>query len=215
MKKTFYRIDLSKLATDLDARPKVPGQPGLTPVLWAEYPVLWPSANPHGPQVGNTPQSASSVNTPCININLLRRPLWHPNTVEECLDITRPKLNSMVECGELAWAWDLGTGRKRKEVRILGHCVVEHAMGRMPNIGATKNLRLPEVIGLILPGQRPALRSIELQRLFHSGPDLLHTLSVSGELKKVPQKLSTKGANASPSFTRTSLVKLLENRRIV
>ena len=212
MKKTFYRIDLSKLATDLGDQPKVPGRPRLTPVLWAEYPIHWPSANPHGPQSGTPPQSAAGQ---CININLLRRPLWHPNTVEECLDITRSKLNSMVECGDLAWAWDLGTGRKRKEVRILGHCVVEHAMGRMPDIGATKNLRLPEVIGLILPGQRPALRSIELQRLFHSGPDLLHTLSTTGELKKVPQKLSTKGANASPSFTRASLVKLLENRRIV
>lgn len=214
MKKVFYRVEPSKLLTSIGVRRKAPGQASVFPVLWAECPVYWPPSNQFGPQPTQPPQFTRAAGTQTITVNLLRRPLWHPYTVEECLDILRPRLNAMVECGELPWAWDLGTGRKRKEVRILAHCVIEHTMGREPNIGATRNLRLPEVMNLILPGQRRFMRSVELQRLFHSGPDLIHALSTSGELKKIPEKLSTKGANASPSFTRASVVKLLEDRRI-
>ena len=86
-----------------------------------------------------------------IRINLLRRPLWHLATAEGCLDISRVKLTALIESGELPWAWNLGNGPARKEIRILAHCVVEKATGTLPAIGATRNLRLPEVINLVLP----------------------------------------------------------------
>jgi len=149
-----------------------------------------------------------------IKINLVRRPLWHPGTVEECLDIARPRLNAMVENGELPWAWNFGSGRARKEIRILGHCVIERTLGTNPTIGATKNLNLPAVVNLILPQKRESLRCVELQRLFHSGPDLIRDLSDAGEIKKVSERLPATGPNASPRFTRASLVRLLEKRRI-
>src|ERR1700742_4057747 len=162
----------------------------------------------------NTNNVGQATNrTHAITVNLQRRPLWHPCAVEECLDIMRPKLNALVECGQLPWAWDLGTGRKRKELRILGHSVVEHAMGPIPALGATKNLGLPEVINLILPQNRKVLRSTELQRLFHSGPDLIHDLAEAGEIQKASDGSAKQGVNASPTFTRASVVKLLEKRR--
>lgn len=149
-----------------------------------------------------------------ITVNLLRRPLWHPCTVEECLDIMRRELMAMVDCGQLPWAWDLGTSSKRKELRILGHSVIESAMGPIPAIGATRNLGLPEVVNLILPQSRTNFRSTELQRLFHSGPDLIHTLSANGEIEKIREKISVKGANSSPRYTRRSVARLLEKRRV-
>ncbi len=149
-----------------------------------------------------------------IKINLLRRPMWHSCTVEECLDISRAKLNALIESGELAWAWNLGTGRARREIRILAHCVVEKQVGNLPTIGATRNLKLPEVVNLILPKTRETLRCVELQRIFHSGPDLIHDLHAAGELKRLSEKLPAKGPNSSPRFTRASLVKLLESRRV-
>ena len=149
-----------------------------------------------------------------IKINLLRRPLWHPSTVEECLDIFRPRLDSMLEDGSLPWAFDLGVGRYRKEPRILAHCVVERVMGPIPAIGETRNLRLPEVVNLILPQQRETLRAVELQRWFHAKPDLIRDLGCAGEIKKVKEQLAKQGPKASPRFTRESVVKLLEKRRI-
>ena len=179
---------------------------GKPPYFWAK---IMPVADK--PQ---KPLSRATLRQPIV-MNLFRRPLWHPYVVEECLDILRPRLNHMVEIGELPWAWNLGHGRQRKELRILGHCVVERAMGPIPGIGTTKNLGLPEVVNLILPTTREVFRSVELQRMFHLGPEAMSHLSESGEIKKVPQALSSSGMNASPSFTRRSVVKLLERRRVM
>ena len=149
-----------------------------------------------------------------IKINCLRRPLWHPCTVEECLDISRPQLNALIESGELAWAWNIGSGSARKEIRILAHCVAEKAMGVQVALGATRNLKLPEVLNLILPTTRETLRGTELQRLFHARPDLIHDLHAAGELERVKESQPATGVNASPRYTRNSVAKLLENRRI-
>ena len=59
-----------------------------------------------------------------IRINLMRRPLMHPSVAEECLDLSRFKLNALIESGELPWAWNLGNGPARKEIRILAHSVI-------------------------------------------------------------------------------------------
>ncbi len=150
-----------------------------------------------------------------IMVNLMRRPLWHPCVVEECLDLLRSQLNQLVESGFFPWAWDLGTGRQRKELRILGHCVVERTMGPIPGIGATKNLELEEVVDLILPRSRESYRSADLQRMFHLGPHSIQNLSATGDIREVPRELTSSGVNASPSFSRNSVVKLLEKRRVL
>ena len=150
-----------------------------------------------------------------IKINLLRRPLWESDSVEECLDISREKLMAMIECGELAWAWNIGLGSTRQELRILGHCVVERQMGVIPQIGATRNLKLPDVVNLILPGTRETLRGTELQKLFLCNPDQIRRLRVSGDLEVVPESLPPGGPNSSPRYTRASVAKFLEKRRVV
>jgi hypothetical protein len=149
-----------------------------------------------------------------IRFNLLRRPLMHFAVAEECLDIKRPRLNALIESGELPWAWNLGHGTARKEIRILALCVVERATGQVPSIGATRNLKLPEVVNLVLPQRRENLRAVEIQRLFHIGEDSIRDLQAAGEIKRVPEKLPAQGPNASPRYTRASLVKLLERRRM-
>lgn len=160
------------------------------------------------------PLNRSTLKQPII-VNLFRRPLWHPCVVEECLDILRPQLNQLVETGFFPWAWDLGTGRQRKELRILGHCIVEQTMGPIPGIGMTKNLGLEEVVNLILPKTRESYRSADLQRMFHLGPHLIQNLSATGEIRELPRELTSSGVNASPSYSRHSVVKLLEKRRVL
>lgn len=149
-----------------------------------------------------------------IRLNLMRRPLMHFAAVEEILDIKRTQLNALIENGELAFAWNLGTGTARKEIRILALCVVERIAGPIPAIGATRNLKLPEVLALVFPQQRETMRAVELQRLFHLGEDTLRDLHAAGEIKRVKEKLPSQGPNASPRFTTASLAALLKRRRI-
>ena len=150
-----------------------------------------------------------------IRLNLIRRPLITTDTAEDCLDVSPRSLLAMIEQGKIFWAWDFGSRGTRKEIRILAHSVVEQITGPFPAIGATKNLNLPEVVGLILPQTRESMRGAELQRLFHVSTGLINKLSRTGEIKRIPENLPKTGPNASPRFKRASLVKLLEKRRIV
>jgi hypothetical protein len=150
-----------------------------------------------------------------IRLNLLRQPLMKPETVEGCLNIERRKLIQMIESGELAWAWNISAGGKRNiEPRILTHCVVERQTGIIHQIGATKNLKLPDVVNLILPRERQTMRGRELQKLFLCQADHVRHLHKAGELEMVPETLPKHGPNASPRFTRASLVRFLTIRRI-
>ena len=57
----------------------------------------------------------------------------------------------MIEDGSLPFAFDLSTNQgARKDPRVFTLCVAEITGWKNP-IGQTKNFRLPEVIGMILP----------------------------------------------------------------
>lgn len=151
-----------------------------------------------------------------IRLNLMRRPLMCPEAVEEVLDIGRVRLNALIDCGKLPWAWDFSAiGGHSKEVRILSACVVELAAGSpVPAVGATRNLDLAAVINLVIPQKRESLRGIELQRWFHLSADWFHDMRANGELEWIPETLPKTGPKASPRFTRESVSRLLERRRI-
>ena len=150
-----------------------------------------------------------------IRINLARHPLWPLGIVQESLDVSRQQLMAMVDTGELSWVWDISTKRLRKELRVLGHCVVDRQSGPVSGIGATKSLKLPEVLNLILPQVRPSLRGVEIQRLLACSPDAVRDLHQAGELVRVKETIPSKGINASPRFTRASVAKFLSDRRLV
>jgi len=147
-----------------------------------------------------------------IKLNLMRRPLWTSEMVQTVLDIFPPRLAGMIESGELPWAFNLGNGKNRLDVRVLAASVVEHKLGPIAAIGATKNLNLPEVINLVLPQRN--VRGAELQRIFQVGTKHIQTLSEAGDIQRVAEKLPKVGPNASPRFTRASLEKFMAKRRI-
>jgi hypothetical protein len=150
-----------------------------------------------------------------VQFDLKHRPLWHPRTVEGCLDIPRVELDAMVESGKLPWVWDFGNGGVRTEIRILGHSVVEHKTGPIPEIGATKHLGLPEILKLVLPENRKTLNSVELQRLFHLGSAVIRSLVTAGEIKVIYNKDAGPGPNGCQRFTCESVAKLLGKRRVL
>ena len=130
------------------------------------------------------------------------------------MDVSRDRLMNMVEDGRLAWAFNISAERRRQELRILAISLIEQQSGPVVGIGATKNLRLPEVLGLILPQVRPTLKGIEVQRLLACSPGLVKDLHLTGQITRVRERLPKTGPNASPRFTCASIARFLEERRI-
>ncbi len=151
---------------------------------------------------------------PTVKVTLRNRPLWRPEIVQECLGISRQKMMEMIESGQLAWAWNIGSGCTHKEVRVLGLCVLEKQTSAAAGIGNTRSLRLPQVLELLLPQLRSTLRGAELQRLFACDADTVRKLHQGGELERVRENLPKQGVNASPRFTVASVAKFLERKRI-
>lgn len=145
-----------------------------------------------------------------IKINLLRRPLFHPETVQDCLNIDRYKLLRMIESGALPFAFEVGNSLRRSEPRILALSVVEQQLGPIPLIGASRNLKLPEVIDLILPSRD--IKSTELKRILHCTNDNFR--SYSNSLNIVRHPTATDGPNSYTVYSRESVAAWLSGRRI-
>ena len=147
-----------------------------------------------------------------IKVNLQRWPLWSSETAQECLGLERKELMGMIDTGEISWAFNIGLStHSSKEIRILSHCIIERASGPIPAIGATRNLKLPEVISLILPGRD--IRSTELCRLFSCSHQ--HVYKIAPRLKVVAKPPVKDGPNSFTVFSRVSVAGFLEKRRIL
>ena len=161
-----------------------------------------------------SPQALIAV----VRLNITRRPLMSAEAAQDLLDINRRQLDALVENGAVAWAWNFAVnpGRKaaKKEIRLLAASVVERAAGPILSIGATRNLGFPEVLSLVLPAQRETLRGAELQRWFSVSADWCRDMRRIGAIKCVAEKLPAKGVNASPHFTRESVVEFIKSRRM-
>jgi hypothetical protein len=146
----------------------------------------------------------------CIQINLLRRPLLRVQTVQDCLDKTRDEVNAMIDSGELAFAFDLAAKREsRTDPRVFTLCVAENTGWKNP-AGQTKNYRLPEVLGMILP-QRD-VRSTELKRIFACSSKHIYKLAENFTIARKPTV--NDGPNSYTVFRRTSVEKFLAGRRM-
>lgn len=146
-----------------------------------------------------------------IRLNLMLRPLLHRETAQDCLCLPREEINKMIKSGELAWAFEVGKSDKKTEPRILTLCVVEKQIGPIPAIGASKNLRLDEVVDLILP-QRD-IRSTELKRILSCGNDWFRANKSS--FKIVQPANATDGPNSYCVISRASVGEFLAKRRIL
>jgi hypothetical protein len=153
-----------------------------------------------------------------IHTVLRQRPLWRRETVEDYLLLGRDGLIvKLIEDGTLAWAWDITRGRNanRNALRILGYCAVERAYGAIKSIGPTADLTFAQVCDLVIPHHRETVKGTDLQKMLSCCPQHITGLHDAGDLKRVPERLARSGPNASPSYTRESVVNLLKSRRIL
>jgi hypothetical protein len=148
----------------------------------------------------------------CIQINLLRCPLMRPQTVQDVLNKSRDEVDSMIEDGSLPFAFDLSTNQgARKDPRIFTLCVAENTGWKNP-VGQTKNFKLPEVIGMILP--KRDVRSTELKKIFACGGDHVYQLA-KNNFTVTRQPTAKDGPDSYTVFQRASVEKFLEKRRMI
>jgi hypothetical protein len=148
----------------------------------------------------------------CIQVNFLKTPLLRVQTAQDCLSTTRDEVTAMIEDGRLPFAFDLalcpGT---RKEPRIFTLCVAEMSGWKNP-IGQTKNLKLPEVVELIIP--KRDVRSTELKRILAVGHQHIYQLAKK-HFKIVRKPAMKDGPDSYTVFSRTSIARFLDRRRIL
>lgn len=147
-----------------------------------------------------------------INVTLLQRPLLRVETAQDCLNKSRREINAMIENGELPFAFDISTDQGRtKEPRIFTLCVAEKTGWKSP-IGETKNFQLNDVLAMVLP--KRDLRSTETARIFACSGDQIQKLAkLNFTVTRKPT--ATDGPNSYTVFSRASVARWLESRRII
>jgi len=145
-----------------------------------------------------------------IRQNALRRPLCKVITAECFLDLTHDQVMARIQNGNFPWAFNIGAGKLRSEPRILALTVVEKIFGVHPAIGATKDLRLKEVIDIILPARD--IRSTELQRFLSCESGQIRILRSQFRVTRAAK--ATDGPNSFTVFSRASVAAWLAKRRM-
>lgn len=136
-----------------------------------------------------------------IKVNLLRRPLWNCQTIQDCMDLTRREVMDRIENGIFPFAFNLGNGVRKAEPRVLALSIVEAQLGPLPAIGATRKLSLPQVFDLILPQRE--IKSTELQRLLSCGNGWFRKTKSSLVITRQPTVLD--GPNSYYIVSRASV----------
>jgi len=145
-----------------------------------------------------------------ITANLKRHPLWKVKTIEDFFDLSRAQVMAKIENGEFPWAFNIATGARRSEPRVLGYCVMKKTLGPFDGIGATRNLELPEVINFILP--KRDIRSTELKRLLSCDQKHVYNLAPNFTVTKKPA--AKDGPHSFTVFSRASVARFLQKRRM-
>lgn len=169
-------------------------------------PVRQPESAGARAALGISPQTLVSV----IKRNVTRRPLWSVMVVENFFDLSRERVMESIESGDYPWVFNIGTGRKSREYRILALSVLELNMPAFKAIGATKNLKLTQIIDLILP-QRD-VRSTELRRIFSCSSHHVYHFAKYFTATQMPTACD--GPNSFTVFSRASVARFLEKRRM-
>jgi len=146
-----------------------------------------------------------------IKVNLLRNPLFHPETVMDIFGLTRDQVRQKIQDGTFPWAFDLARGGSRRtEPRILSLSIIEQQIGSLPGIGRSRDLVLPEVIDLILP--KRDVRSTELRKLLSMNSEQMQVLRADLVVTQPPR--ATDGAYSYTVYSRASVAEMLAKRRM-
>jgi hypothetical protein len=138
------------------------------------------------------------------------KPLLPVRGVMSLIDQTEDQVLSLIEDGQLAWAWDVALdprlGRAR-ELRILPAAVAEYLRGR------TCSLEWPAVLSLLLPHDKPLILGTEISRVLNCC--CTHTYALARRKLIVPCSTWRRGPGGAGRFRTDSFVQFLKDRRFV
>lgn len=141
------------------------------------------------------------------------RPTVSIETARVYLDEVSLHVRSLIDDGDLEWAWDVSTHRaRRRYVRILRRCLEGYlAKGSRPeSISQDAVWR-----SLLPPGHtKPFLSTPELERALNVERDLILDLIEAGELALLANTKPRRGQNGEALVTVESFKAFLGGRRI-
>lgn len=139
--------------------------------------------------------------------------LFTMDHVTAALQLNEDQVNSLIDERRLAWAWDIGLGKYRSEVRVLARCVSGfQATGTSCNLGDEPASR---IIGEILAREhKPYISGSRLRALFRCSSELINDLIDAGELEQLPNTNYRRGRNGSAFIEHGSVIRFLQRRKI-
>jgi hypothetical protein len=158
------------------------------------------------------------------------RPLMPLQAVMWRLDLDEPEVITLIDSGELLWAFDVRTPRaERPSVRVLTQSVEKYLAGfgggKLPVSG---NLNLLgenfaagdeeaewlEVAAQILPDKQ-AIVTCEIARALNCGRQMAHDLVNANQFRLMPGSVIRRGPGGSPKIETASVAEWLRKRRML
>jgi len=174
---------------------------------------------------GSSPLLTKSVLPAATQRQLpIKDPIFRPTVgldgAKHILDLNEDYILDLVADRALSFAWNIGLGEERREIRIL-RASIDHyiAHGSKPHA-----LTEPEAIALMLPPafqfkalqsiSRPYLTNGEIQRSLNCVSDHVLHLIESKALTLQPKTCYSRGPNGSALVTVSSFARFLKSRRL-
>jgi hypothetical protein len=142
------------------------------------------------------------------------RPLMGIGAVCWRLDLGEDDVLGMIECGRLAYAWNIAADSTRaREMRVLTESVSEFILGnvRQPDDSPAEWSR---VLSMVLP-ERPVIFGTELSRSLNCSSTHIMNLVTRRAIQTVPGTRWGTGPSGSPQIERASIESFLKQRRVV
>lgn len=137
------------------------------------------------------------------------RPLVPMEACMVLLDRNEDELLSLVETGDMAWAWDIRSEEAtRREIRVWRGSLLAH----MRQEADEEDEEI--VLSSLLPHSRETIRSTELQRLFSASQTHIQNLINQGALREDGMRETQAGPNAFCRVSRQSIINFLKERRV-
>lgn len=125
----------------------------------------------------------------------------------ELLGIDYPTLEGMLYGPELPWAWDIGLGTGRREIRIWRDCLHDQWQGR-----ACTERDDAKVFASLFVHSRPDIKSPELKRVFSCSHNHIFSLIHAGLL--ITTLRQTRGVHGYAKISRESIHHFLRSRSV-
>lgn len=141
-----------------------------------------------------------------------KAPLCDLKFAQNILAKNEDDICEMIAMGDIAWAWNIGTGNHRREIRIFTKCVLgcDATNGKCGLAGEAEE----KIIAQILAREPHSfIKGKRLRLLFLCHDTVLTGLLNTGELAVLPGTTWRRGRDGTPLVTKESVVKFLHARR--